>query len=109
MRRQFHTHKHCARGKQKTKTNLEEVPLVVKVDAYEIVGVDGERAILHGPEPANHHGGNRVPGARMRPRGAQGDPDHVELEHVVYLQVASVSSFDTAAQGTNPAKTKKRT
>lgn len=65
---------------------LEEIPLVVEVDANQVVGMDGESSVLHGPESSNHHGSDRIPCAGVCPRRAQGNPHHVKFEQVVYLR-----------------------
>jgi hypothetical protein len=44
-----------------SKNHLEEIPLVVKVYAYQIVRVNLESAILHSPKPTNHDRRYRVP------------------------------------------------
>lgn len=65
---------------------LEKVPLVVKVDAQQIICVHREGAILHGAQPANHHGRDRVPRAGVRPRRAERDADHVKVDEVLDLE-----------------------
>jgi hypothetical protein len=69
--------------------HLEEVTLIVEVDADQVVGMDGKSAVHHGPETAYHDGRHRIPSAGMCPRSPERHSHHVELEEVLDLQIKS--------------------
>lgn len=64
---------------------LKEVPLVVKVDADEVVRVHGEGSILYSAQPPDHDGCNSVAGVGMSPRSPERYTDHIEFEQIFNL------------------------